>query len=323
MRTSSLLVPLALLAVSGCTEPECPPGQERRGDVCFDMDADADADSDAGADTDAGAVLELDAESTEAAVPEAGVDAADSSSVCKPATAELCNGLDDDCDGEIDEGALVYADYDGDGTGAGAARTGCPPSGVSAVVGDCDDANPKINPKAQEICNGVDDDCDGETDEGVKATVFQDADGDEHGNPQLPKVVCIGAVAAGFVLSADDCDDTCATCSPDKAQELACDGKDDDCDGQLDDGLTRSLLLDCDGDNYAGSPLRKLTGCLSAAPPAGCSGGRWLLEETLTPGQLDCNDLSPSVQPGATERCQDGLDTNCDGDASSTESNCT
>lgn len=84
--------------------------------------------------------------------------------------AEVCNGLDDDCDGLIDEGVqfTFYADADGDGYGDVQSTTlGCtPPQGYVANATDCDDTNPAIHPGAQEICtNNIDDDCDGQIDE--------------------------------------------------------------------------------------------------------------------------------------------------------------
>lgn len=86
-----------------------------------------------------------------------------------PGAAEACNGLDDNCDGAVDEGAPAdaptwYADADGDGVGAAAPTwVGCvAPAGWVPTGDDCDDADPAVHPEAAEICgNGLDDDCDG------------------------------------------------------------------------------------------------------------------------------------------------------------------
>ena len=90
-------------------------------------------------------------------------------------TAEVCNFRDDDCDGDTDpagsDGCVVYyADTDGDfygvdGTGLCLCR---PEAGHTVpVAGDCDDTLIAVHPLATEVCNGRDDDCDGDTDEGV------------------------------------------------------------------------------------------------------------------------------------------------------------
>ena len=81
---------------------------------------------------------------------------------------EICNSIDDDCDGLADDGLTFinyYADVDGDGYGAGTAITDCTQlANASTNDGDCNDALTEINPGAQEICNsGVDDDCNAAT----------------------------------------------------------------------------------------------------------------------------------------------------------------
>jgi len=86
-----------------------------------------------------------------------------------PGAGETCNGLDDDCDGQIDEdgGETYYRDADGDGYG-GSNNTvqGCSaPSGYVSDATDCDDQVGYVHPAAQELCNGVDDDCDLRIDE--------------------------------------------------------------------------------------------------------------------------------------------------------------
>ncbi|MBK6534025.1 MAG: hypothetical protein IPF99_31955 [Deltaproteobacteria bacterium] len=88
---------------------------------------------------------------------------------CNP-TAEVCNGIDDDCDGVIDDGVsgTWYRDADGDGYGDPGARvTGCSaPGGYISNSSDCNDANAAVYPGRAEVCNGIDDNCSGAIDEG-------------------------------------------------------------------------------------------------------------------------------------------------------------
>ena len=86
-----------------------------------------------------------------------------------PGAVETCNGVDDDCDDEIDEDAVdmlaLFVDGDGDGSGAEPTEACAIGDGLAAVDGDCDDADPAVHPGAPEVgCNGVDDDCDGTID---------------------------------------------------------------------------------------------------------------------------------------------------------------
>ncbi len=174
-----------------------------------------------------------------------------------PDAVEVCDGVDNDCDGEIDEdaeggGTTWYLDADQDGFGdPDTAVDSCTPPGDDYVDNgdDCDDADPDVNPDAVEDCtDGIDNNCNGEVDEAV------DGDGDGH-------TTCDG-----------DCDDTDPEISPD-AEEI-CDGIDQNCDGVVDDGFD-----DVDEDGVAVC--------------------------------LDCDDTNPAIFPGNLEICDD-LDNNCD-----------
>ncbi|NBS68923.1 hypothetical protein EBT31_08395, partial [bacterium] len=86
---------------------------------------------------------------------------------------EVCNGSDDDCDGVVDGDAVdvlfVYPDNDGDGYGEdyslGIPMCGESLEGYVAHDGDCDDSDATINPGATEVCDGIDNDCNGDVDE--------------------------------------------------------------------------------------------------------------------------------------------------------------
>jgi len=94
------------------------------------------------------------------------------------AGAEVCNGLDDDCDGEVDEGEVAgcitfYLDEDLDGYGVQSDfDCACFPHDAytSLMPGDCDDSKPSVHPAADEECNEMDDDCDGAVDEGISSS---------------------------------------------------------------------------------------------------------------------------------------------------------
>jgi len=97
--------------------------------------------------------------------PVGGEDCEDTNPAIHPGAAEQCNLVDDDCDGQIDEGCGGCPDADMDGF----TRSSCGGQ-------DCDDTSPAKHPGATEQCNTVDDDCDGQIDEGC--VVCPDADGD-------------------------------------------------------------------------------------------------------------------------------------------------
>ncbi len=229
---------------------------------------------------------------------EVGDDCDDSDPEVYPGAAEVCNGKDDDCNGEVDEGTTpltFYLDEDGDGYGATDSPTeqGCvPPPGYILEPGDCDDDNASIHPGATEICNEVDDNCNGEVDEGATVTYHADADGDGYGAAE-ELVGC--EVPPGHVLNGDDCDDTAGTVHP-GAQEM-CNDVDDDCNGIVDDQVeTYTFYRDEDGDTFGSEETRE-----ACAPPEG-----YVLQDG------DCDDHDLSVNPDATEVCNN-KDDDCDG----------
>jgi hypothetical protein len=144
----------------------------------------------------------------------AGGDCDDSDAAIGPQADEVCDGVDNDCDGAVDDGAgeqRWYADLDGDGyPGEEEWVEACiPPEGYQAApdTWDCDDADATIGPQADEICDEIDNDCDDVVDEGVPSLWYRDTDGDGlGGNASVTGENC--SPDKGYTLNSDDCDDS-------------------------------------------------------------------------------------------------------------------
>lgn len=152
-----------------------------------------------------------------------GGDCDDENDLINPQGIEICNGLDDNCDGQIDENM----DKDGDG--------------YSACDGDCNDDNPYIHPGAPDIQNNMDDNCDGLIDNPVENIWYEDADSDGYGNPLY--VSNLPNIPAGYVANALDCDDEDASRFP-TAEDTCGDNIDNNCDGIVDN----CPIVTCMGD---------------------------------------------------------------------------
>ncbi len=229
-------------------------------------------------------------------IDDIGDAAGDTAEDC-PGGTEVCNGIDDDCDGEVDEDVTNtwYDDADADGYGNPASvEQACEqPGGTVATGNDCDDLDPDRWPGNPEVCDGVDNNCDGQVDEGVANIYFADADGDGYGDPGASAYAC--ADAAGYVSNDADCDDTTEGANP--GANETCDEIDNDCDGEVDDGVLTTYYADFDGD-FWGKDDATQDAC---ALPTGYSEDNG-----------DCDDADGTIHPFAEEIC-DGLDQDCDG----------
>jgi len=159
-------------------------------------------------------------------------DCDDTNDQIHPNADEICDGIDNDCSGRIDDtpidGTARYTDEDGDGYGVEPTFLACSEAEGAFTVGDCDDTDPTVHPGASDDdCDGVDNDCDGLTDGDERYTGFVDSDGDGHGDPDQPTEACDPSTIAP---EGDDCDDTSSTVSP-SAPEVCGNDTDNDCDG--------------------------------------------------------------------------------------------
>ena len=204
-------------------------------------------------------------------------DCDDDNFAVNPAAAELCNGVDDNCDDQVDvdvapgtDGATTrYQDTDGDGYGdaATAGKVVCDDGGDLPGVdnnADCDDGDADIHPDALEICDGVDQDCDGEADDDPTdgATYYADTDGDGAGDPDQSERRC--ADGAGWVSTADDCDDADPDVGPDSTVDEVCgDGVDQNCtpdcaqpeESEAGDAALGALLVSTTAQDHLGNDL--------------------------------------------------------------------
>ncbi|HBI24416.1 MAG TPA: hypothetical protein DDX84_09510, partial [Nitrospiraceae bacterium] len=113
------------------------------------------------------------------------LDCNDNNASINPGATEICNGVDDDCNGQVDNTYYQDSDTDTYGNVSISTQACTQPAGYVTNSADCNDSNASINPGASESCNDIDDNCNGQIDEGVLNTYYSDADSDTYGNVSI------------------------------------------------------------------------------------------------------------------------------------------
>lgn len=229
---------------------------------------------------------------------------------------ELCDTdeRDENCDGVSNDPSALdatiwYQDADGDGYGSLFInqRQCDQPSGYVEDNTDCNDSEPSTHPGLAEVCDFIDNDCDGAVDEADSVdavSYYFDADGDGYGNIDGLTLACPLNQPGNHVTNAEDCNDTNPSQNPTALEQ--CNGEDDDCDGSIDEDNggnpaegSPTWYLDADQDLF-GNLTVPLVQCQQPSGFVAAAG--------------DCNDSDPFIHPDADEECSESIDENCDGD---------
>ena len=177
-------------------------------------------------------------------------DCDDTNPMIHPNAIEICDSIDNNCSGMIDDGIEYYTFYfDGDEDGFGTQDSLMETCNENLPIGfsennlDCDDTNAMINPDSPEVCDNVDNDCNTLIDDGLPQFQFYlDADEDNYGNPDSTIQTCFFETPDGYVTNNDDCDDTNFEINPDAIEII--DSLDNNCDGFIDDVDSNKNLED-------------------------------------------------------------------------------
>ena len=290
--------------------PETCDGEDDDCDGLVDDPEDATDATMAWPDADGDGFGEVDAAAPYCEVPagwlDNGDDCDDADADSHPDGIERCDGVDNDCNGRVDENSAADAtawhpDADADGYGdLYRATDACDaPAGWLEDGTDCDDGAVLVNPDASETCNLVDDDCDTDIDEDDAVDAlswYLDDDGDGYGDSSVVTAAC--TQPAGYAATDTDCDDTDADISP--GSDERCGGADENCDGEVDEDGAIDVIewfVDVDGDGY-GVPGPSELDCDAVTGAAD--------------NDDDCDDGDAALSPGADEWCN-LIDDDCDG----------
>lgn len=240
-------------------------------------------------------------------------DCDDTTAAVSPAATERCDDRDNDCDGESDEVGSTgeswwFPDADGDRAGSdnlGEAVAACSaPAGYVDNADDCNDGDAAISPFEAELCDEIDNNCDGQIDEsGARGETvwYADLDGDGYGNATNSLAAC--EMPAGYTTDTTDCDDSRSAIHPGGTEVCDEADADEDCDGLADEADpdlvdSGTWYADVDGDG---------AGDVSTSLTTTCAPSGWV------ENAQDCDDADPEVGPWAGETCDDTFDRNCDG----------